>query len=124
MNTRIREIRNDYHLTQDAFAERIKVKRNTVATYEMGRSIPSDSAIALICKTFRVNENWLRYGTGAKYYDITAEEEIAEFFGELQSDDPKFAFKKRLITALAHMDDSGWDAIEKLIMEATKKDHD
>ena len=115
MNTRIKEIRNDHHLTQDAFADRIKVKRNTVATYEMGRSIPSDAAIALICREFNVHEEWLRYGTGEKYRDISMEEEIAEFLGSISSDDPDMKFKKRLITALANMDEAGWDAIEKFI---------
>lgn len=62
MNERIKTIRINAGLTQQQFADRIKVKRNTVATYEMGRSIPSDSAIALICREFGINEEWLRNG--------------------------------------------------------------
>ena len=62
MNERIKIIRINAGLTQQQFADRIKVKRNTVATYEMGRSIPSDSAIALICREFGINEEWLRNG--------------------------------------------------------------
>lgn len=64
---RIKKIRKDKDLTQQEFAEKIGVKRNTVATYEMGRSMPSDSALSLICKTFNVNEEWLRDGTGEIY---------------------------------------------------------
>jgi transcriptional regulator with XRE-family HTH domain len=62
LNERIKTIRINAGLTQQQFADRIKVKRNTVATYEMGRSIPSDSAIALICREFGINEEWLRNG--------------------------------------------------------------
>ena len=62
MNERIKTIRINAGLTQQQFADRIKVKRNTVATYEIGRSIPSDSAIALICREFGINEEWLRNG--------------------------------------------------------------
>ena len=62
MNERIKTIRINAGLTQQQFADRIKVKRNTVANYEMGRSIPSDSAIALICREFGINEEWLRNG--------------------------------------------------------------
>ena len=69
MNKRIKQIRLELGLTQQEFADRIKVKRNTVATYEMGRSTPSDSVIALICKEFNVNEEWLRYGKGKPYRD-------------------------------------------------------
>lgn len=64
LNERIRKLRKALDLTQQQFADRIRVKRNTVATYEMGRSEPSDSAISLICREFNVNEEWLRTGEG------------------------------------------------------------
>ena len=63
----IKKIRNDQRLTQQEFAERIGVKRNTVATYEMGRSEPSDSAVMLICREFGVNPEWIRTGKGEMY---------------------------------------------------------
>ncbi|WP_243270632.1 helix-turn-helix domain-containing protein, partial [Anaerotruncus colihominis] len=68
-------------LTQQEFADRIKVKRNTVATYELGRSEPSDAAISLICKEFNVNERWLRTGEGEIFLQMTRDEEIAAFIG-------------------------------------------
>ena len=43
MNERIKEVRKSLGLTQQEFADRIGVKRNTVATYEGGRNIPIDS---------------------------------------------------------------------------------
>ena len=86
MNERIKRLRKELKLTQQQFADKIKVKRNTVATYEMGRSVPSDSAIALICKTFHVNEDWLRNGNG-------------EMFEELPEDDEKAAFVSSLLDA-------------------------
>ena len=71
MNERIKKIRKEVGLTQQEFAEAIKVKRNTVATYEMGRSIPSDAAISLICREFDVNEEWLRTGEGEMFIEKT-----------------------------------------------------
>ena len=56
MNDRIKKIRKDAGLTQEQFAKRLGVKRNTVATYEMGRSTPIDAAITSICREFGVNE--------------------------------------------------------------------
>lgn len=70
MDERIKKIRKALDLTQQEFANRIGVKRNTVATYEMGRSAPSDSAISLICREFNVSEEWLRTGKGEMF--ITA----------------------------------------------------
>ena len=83
MNERIKELRKVLKLTQQEFAESIKVKRNTVATYEMGRSIPSDSVIALICKTFNVNEEWLRSGAGDMFLELPEEDEEAAYVSEL-----------------------------------------
>lgn len=63
----IKRLRNDQHLTQQEFADRIGVKRNTVATYEMGRSTPSEAAIVLICREFGVRREWLETGLGEMY---------------------------------------------------------
>jgi transcriptional regulator with XRE-family HTH domain len=114
VNERIKEIRNALKMTQQEFAERIKIKRNTVATYEMGRSIPSDSAIALICKEFSVNEDWLRNGNGEMFIPISKSEQISKMISEVLKSDED-SFKRRLINALANLDDSGWDSLEKLI---------
>ena len=114
LNERIKEIRKYYNLTQQEFADKIKVKRNTVATYEMGRSIPSDAAIALICQVFHISEFWLRTGNGEMLLPITKDEKISEMLSDIQSLDDK-NFKHRLISALSNLDDAGWNALEKLI---------
>lgn len=64
MHERIKELRKTLDLTQEKFANRIGIKRNTVATYESGRNEPVDSVVSLICREFSVNEEWLRYGKG------------------------------------------------------------
>jgi len=64
VNKRIKKLRKTLELTQKAFAERIGVKPNTIATYEIGRNQPIDAIINLICREFNVNENWLRTGEG------------------------------------------------------------
>lgn len=64
MNERIRKLRRTLDLTQREFAERIGIKQNTIATYEIGRSEPIDAVISLICREFHVSETWLRTGDG------------------------------------------------------------
>ena len=114
MNKRIKLIRTTLGMTQQEFADKIKVKRNTVATYEMGRSIPSDSAIALICKVFDVNEDWLRTDYGEMFKEVSKSDQIADMLSDvLKSDENNF--KRRLISALAQLDDTGWDSLEHLI---------
>lgn len=64
MTTRIKELRKALSLTQREFGERIGVKPNTIATYEIGRNEPIDAVVSLICREFNVSETWLRTGMG------------------------------------------------------------
>lgn len=132
MNERIKTIRINAGLTQQQFADRIKVKRNTVATYEMGRSIPSDSAIALICREFGVNENWLRNGIEPIYISSTTfnldefvksrgasdlELDIMKAYFDLEPDVRKMIiehFKNRLATPKRDLFDDVPDTPEEL----------
>lgn len=74
MHERIRKLRRELDLTQEKFAERIGIKRNTIATYESGRNEPVDSVVALICREFHVNEEWLRNGTGEMFAQDSEDE--------------------------------------------------
>lgn len=121
MNERIKSIRNALNLTQQEFADKIKIKRNTVATYEMGRSVPSDSAIALICKEFNVNETWLRTGEGDMFIQLTRDEQIEQFVGELLKDEDD-SFKRRIISGLAALDAAGWQVLEEFLDSIQKKE--
>ena len=67
MSERIKRIRKMLDLTQQEFADRIGIKRNTIANYESGRNEPVDSVISLICREYGVNETWLRSGEGEMF---------------------------------------------------------
>lgn len=75
MNERIKELRKRLNLTQQQFAERLGIKRNTIANYEVGRNAPVDTVVSLICRVFNVNEEWLRNGTG-EMFGPEAEDEL------------------------------------------------
>lgn len=62
MKDRIKTIRKELGLTQEKFADRLNMKRNTIANYEIGRNEPIDAVISLICREYNVNEQWLRTG--------------------------------------------------------------
>ncbi|MFR2009972.1 MAG: helix-turn-helix domain-containing protein [Christensenellales bacterium] len=67
MNERIKQLRKTLGFTQQEFAERIGVKRNTIAQYETGRNEPIGSVLNLICKEYNVNPDWLRNGSGEMF---------------------------------------------------------
>lgn len=64
---RIRKLRKELDLTQQKFGERIGIKGNTVAQYELGRNEPVDAVFSLICREFDVREEWLRNGEGEMF---------------------------------------------------------
>lgn len=67
MKDRIKELRRALDLTQEEFARRIGVKRNTVGQYEIGRNAPTNTVISLICQEYGVNREWLVSGVGEMF---------------------------------------------------------
>ena len=62
-------MRKELELTQQKFADCIGTTANVLTNYETGRRNPSSSVINNICKTFNVNEEWLRTGEGEMFAD-------------------------------------------------------
>ena len=115
MNERIKKLRKSLGLTQQEFSDRIKVKRNTVATYEMGRSMPSDAAISLICREFNVNETWLRTGEGDMFKPVNRDQEIADFMADILKGEPDF--RTKLISVMARLSADEWAMLERRARE-------
>ena len=122
MNERIKKLRKILGLTQQEFANRIGIKRNTVATYESGRNEPIDAVIALICREFNVNEQWLRTGEGEIFVQLTRKEELilwASTALNKESDD----FKNRFVDALSKLNENDWELLatvaETLVKQKT-----
>ncbi len=86
MNKRIKELRKLLGLTQEEFASRIGIKRNTLANYEIGRNVPIDGIVFSICREYGVNEDWLRFGTGEMFPDVLPEDETAAAISEILED--------------------------------------
>ena len=122
MKDRIKKIRKELDLTQQKFADKLGVQRNTIAMYEMGRTLPSDAIMRSICREFNINEDWLRTGQGEMFIKQTRDEQIASFVGSIQSSEDD-SFKKRFISMLSALDESDWEVLEKMvIMLRDKKD--
>lgn len=123
MTERLKKLRSALGLTQQEFADRIGIKRGTVANYELGRNEPIDAVISLICREFHVSEIWLRNGTGEMFEKLDRDQAITEFAADILADEPD-SFRKRLVSALATLDARDWEALEKLADELTKRKTD
>lgn len=120
MNERIRNLRRELDLTQQEFADKIGIKRNTIAMYETGRNAPIDAVVSLICKTFNVNEKWLRDGEGEMFAQISKENKLMQWAGEVLSEEND-SFRHRLISALSVLDDRDLKDLERVLTKMSEE---
>lgn len=121
MNERLKKLRKELDMTQQEFADKIGIARGNIGSYEVGKSAISNAVISLICKTDfskgRVNEAWLRTGEGGDdnmFVKLSRNAEISKFIGSIMEYEDD-SFKKRLISGLAALDETGWDVLEKFL---------
>lgn len=122
MNERLKILRKTLGLTQQEFADRIGSKRNTVAKYETDANTPSTAVISLICREFKINEDWLRTGEGEMFKPVNKNLQILEYFNDVAELDDT-SFKKKISLALAQLSDEGWQHLEKFLDELNKTDY-
>ena len=116
MNERIKKLRKSLDLTQQCFADRIGVKRNTIANYEIGRNEPVDSVLSLICREFRVNEHWLRTGEGEMFLPKSRNEELLAFVEQLAGSDSN-DIRLKIATIMARLSSEDWEAVNRIANE-------
>ena len=116
METRIKKLRKALELTQQEFAERIGIKRNTVATYEIGRNVPLDAVIASMCREFNVNEAWLRTGEGEMFHKRSREDELTAYMNSLLQSEPD-DIRRRFATAVSHLSTQQLEILEGIALQ-------
>lgn len=111
---RIKQVRKACGYTQQAFADQLGLKQNTIATYEIEKTVPSDRTLKSICKTFHVNEDWLRSGQGTMMQPPAPQSQADHLLGFLGDVSRETSFRSRLISALARLSDEDWAVLERL----------
>ena len=123
LNERISAVIEALGIKKTEFADRLNVSQAFVTQLTKGVSRPSERTISDICREFGVNEQWLRTGEGEMFVEMSRDEEIAAFVGDILSEDSD-DFKHRLIGALSRLDENGWKALEQFttdLLEGQKK---
>lgn len=116
MNERLKELRKSLDLTQQEFADRLKISRNTYSSYESGRNVPSDAAIGLICREFHVSEQWLRTGEGQREEAVSQEDELIEWADRVLGDRPD-SFRKRFVKMMMSLTVDEWELLEQKALQ-------
>lgn len=113
MADRISKVIRDKEKTKTAFSDRINVSQAFVSQMCSGLKVPSDRTIADICREYDVNEDWLRTGRGDPYIQLSRDEELAQFFGDvMKGEDPDF--RRRLLSVMSRLTTDEWALLEQM----------
>ena len=112
MKNRIKTIRQNSEMSQQAFGDKLGLSRNFIWQLESGERSPSDRTITDICREFRVNEIWLRTGDGEPFQELSEGERITAFV--MQTLNGTDEVKRAMLSMLATLDEDGWRGLEML----------
>ncbi len=115
---RVKQIRTEYGLSQEAFGRRLGVTGTAISRIENGdRKLTAPMEIA-ICREFNVSAIWLYEGLGEPREVLSVGNELANYMGALMVDDnPQ---KQQIALVLLRLMDEDWDLIETLLKKAKK----
>ena len=116
---RLHELRKSLNLTLEKFGKSLGVGKTAISKIENGENNLTDQMLISICREYNVSEEWLRDGTGEMFIPLTRNQVITDFAGDLIKEED--TFKKRLIEALAKLNENEWAVLEKLAQELTKE---
>ena len=118
MNERIKEIRIKLGITQQEMADKLGLKRNTIATYEMGKANPSERTISDVCREFGINEVWLRTGEGGPdnmFTKVSEDDAYSLALGKLSIEENQFV--RNAVKYLANADPEKLKVIEEFMKQ-------
>ena len=120
MQNRLKELRKALGMTQQEFADKLNIKRNTIANYEVGRNEPIDAVLALICREFNVSVDWLKHGKGEMFIPVSRDDEIAIFAADIIRD-PEDSFRRRLLGVLSQLTSDQWELLADIAEKLAEK---
>ena len=117
MRERLKILRSELGYTQEEFAKRLGLARNSIANYEIGRREPTNAIIFSICREFGVNEDWIRNGNEPMY--LPAGDKLERYLAQISKGDDTFI--KDLIEVYMELDDTSKEALRKIARAMAKK---
>lgn len=116
MNERLKQLRKFLGMTQQKFADKLGVKRNTVGQWECGINALTDQVITSICREWNVSEDWLRDGKGDMFLPVDRNTDLARLTKQLL-DEESDSFKNRFISMLSNLTVEEWEFLERKARE-------
>ena len=100
-------------MTQQQFAEGIGVKRGTVSNYEIGRNIPTETVLQMICRVYGVRRQWLDTGEGLMFEERSRLEQIRDLSKDILKEENN-SFRLRLISVIAGLSEDQLEVLAEV----------
>lgn len=118
VNERLKSLRISLGMNQKDFGERIEVAQTYLSQIEKGDRPVTDKISKIVClqnwNGKRVNEEWFLTGNGEMFVPEAKDEQITRLLSDVLKKENS-DFKRRLVTALSKLDDTGWKYLEDFI---------
>ena len=120
MKERIAVLRKNLGLTQKQFGEQIGVQRGTIANYELGRNIPTETVRLMICRVYGIRREWLETGEGEIFDKKTRYDQIREMSDEYMKDEIEL-FRSRLISVISELSEEQLAILAEIAERAVRQ---
>lgn len=118
VNERLKSLRISLGMNQKDFGERIEVAQTYLSQIEKGDRPVTDKISKIVClqnwNGKSVNEEWFLTGNGEMFVPETKDGQITRLLSDVLKKENS-DFKRRLVTALSKLDDTGWKYLEDFI---------
>ena len=119
MNTRIKMVRINSGLSQEAFASRIGLTKNFISLIETGNRVPSERTISDIAREFGIRREWLETGELPMEEPRTRMQILIDYIDSCM--DQPDSFKARFAEAMAKLSDEQWVQLAEIFTTMTEK---
>lgn len=114
MRERIKLIRKHFNVTQAEFATSLGLGPYGTASWEKrDPQVPTESMQLLICKTYGVNQHWLKTGEGEPFNEPSDEEVLEDILREANASPAIRSF----VAAWAQLDPQQQAVLEKFVAD-------
>lgn len=118
---RLKQVRLILKLKQKDMAAQLFITQGHLSDIENGRKAISEKIAEMALLKLNISKEWFMDGIGEMFLIRTESEEIADFLGQLLKNEKDDEFKRRFISALSRMNESGWNALEQFLDNINEK---
>lgn len=115
INERIRALRKELKLNQSDFGKKIGMKQTSISALEAEGGTVTEQNVKSICKTWSVNETWLRTGEG-EMFDTSKSDDLLTQLAERYDLD---YVSQEILRTYLQMDNASRAALTRFAMALT-----